>query len=587
MKNLLQTLLFLSYSVYLSGQINLEYDCNQYQNAEISEDSLDVLLSTFRENFSIEELHNTATKIYCLSVASNLQKGKAFALNKLGFYHYSLSEHMQALNALKEANEISERINYPKGKADYNCYMGLVNESLNHRDIALNHYTALESLGNKHNNKQWYGDAKVNIGSVHLNGGNYTDAIKYLNDGINILQNSKHEYGLGWAYAHLASVYKTLDNQDKAQQYYYKAYTAWESQNHGRGLCYLYGELGQFYSKSKRDSSYTYHEKAINCDQGIIPTVQYSSSNYHLGLLYREDGNLQTALEYFKKSFEYGDKNNLTEILDLTSMEMANIYEVLKMPQKQLKYLHLNEQYKRERLKQSNEEFANWLARDKEFRQLEIDNIKKDFDSKLQAKTNNLLKIGLVILILLTLILSYLLWHRLKTSKWLSKVNNQLNDNLATIQVQSEKLKQTNQQLNAKQSELSTQLINKLAIISNNQKAMESLKEKVKSLNLDPKVNSTLMKEIKSRHNQDLLDKVGKELADVNSSLFSTILKKHPSLTSNNLKLVSYIKMNLSNKEIADLQFISESSVKMAKNRLKKKLSLDAQDSLTAYIHGY
>jgi len=43
--------------------------------------------------------------------------------------------------------------------------------------------------------------------------------------------------------------------------------------------------------------------------------------------------------------------------------------------------------------------------------------------------------------------------------------------------------------------------------------------------------------------------------------------------------------MHLTNKEIADLLYISADSVKVAKNRLKKKLELNADMSLDFYIH--
>ena len=58
-----------------------------------------------------------------------------------------------------------------------------------------------------------------------------------------------------------------------------------------------------------------------------------------------------------------------------------------------------------------------------------------------------------------------------------------------------------------------------------------------------------------------------------------------PDITDNELKHCLYIKMNMSNKEISGLTNISPQSVKMARNRLKKKLGLGKDQSLKAFIH--
>ena len=59
---------------------------------------------------------------------------------------------------------------------------------------------------------------------------------------------------------------------------------------------------------------------------------------------------------------------------------------------------------------------------------------------------------------------------------------------------------------------------------------------------------------------------------------------KHPSLTSNDLKLCAYLRLNLSSKEIAPLFNISVKSVEVKRYRLRKKMNLEHDDSLTNYI---
>jgi len=62
------------------------------------------------------------------------------------------------------------------------------------------------------------------------------------------------------------------------------------------------------------------------------------------------------------------------------------------------------------------------------------------------------------------------------------------------------------------------------------------------------------------------------------------IKSTHPSLTSNDLKICAYLRLNLSSKEIAPLLNISVKSVEVKRYRLRKKLELDTKQSLIDYI---
>ena len=62
------------------------------------------------------------------------------------------------------------------------------------------------------------------------------------------------------------------------------------------------------------------------------------------------------------------------------------------------------------------------------------------------------------------------------------------------------------------------------------------------------------------------------------------IKDKHPVLTPNDLRLCAYLRLNLSSKEIAPLLNISPRSVEVKRYRLRKKMDLPHESSLTNYI---
>ncbi|MBR9914172.1 MAG: transcriptional regulator [Algicola sp.] len=70
----------------------------------------------------------------------------------------------------------------------------------------------------------------------------------------------------------------------------------------------------------------------------------------------------------------------------------------------------------------------------------------------------------------------------------------------------------------------------------------------------------------------------------VHDEFFKGLIEKYPDLTPKDLKICAYIKMNLSTKEIAPLMNISVRGVETHRYRLKKKLQLENDISLTTYL---
>lgn len=71
---------------------------------------------------------------------------------------------------------------------------------------------------------------------------------------------------------------------------------------------------------------------------------------------------------------------------------------------------------------------------------------------------------------------------------------------------------------------------------------------------------------------------------NVDKDFLKEIKREHPTLTSNDLRLCTYLRLNLSSKEIAPLLNISPRSVEVKRYRLRKKMGLSHESSLTDYI---
>ncbi len=77
---------------------------------------------------------------------------------------------------------------------------------------------------------------------------------------------------------------------------------------------------------------------------------------------------------------------------------------------------------------------------------------------------------------------------------------------------------------------------------------------------------------------------VMKNLKLSQEGFFSKLKRKYPALTPNDLRLCSYLRMNFTTKEIANLSNISTRAVEIARYRLRTKLNLSHDVNLTEYL---
>jgi DNA-binding CsgD family transcriptional regulator len=139
-----------------------------------------------------------------------------------------------------------------------------------------------------------------------------------------------------------------------------------------------------------------------------------------------------------------------------------------------------------------------------------------------------------------------------------------------------EKAKEEARQLQAQVTSTSVMLANKTDYLM-------QLQEKLKTS--DNNEYKRIAKEIKTNlteadHWADFI----KNFNLLHAHYVDNITKKHNDLTPNEVRLICFILSGLSNKEIAGIFSVEPESVKKARYRLKKKLNLSEEESLTFYL---
>ena len=120
----------------------------------------------------------------------------------------------------------------------------------------------------------------------------------------------------------------------------------------------------------------------------------------------------------------------------------------------------------------------------------------------------------------------------------------------------------------AKQSEM----IDNIRSILENESDVDKLKNEIKKA---IKINAV------NKHEWETFEN---NVNQIHNEFISGLSKKYPTLTSKDIKLCIYLKMNLSSKEIAPLMNISFRGVELHRYRLRKKLGLTQEENLYKFM---
>ncbi|HHB51756.1 MAG TPA: hypothetical protein ENK75_01735 [Saprospiraceae bacterium] len=85
----------------------------------------------------------------------------------------------------------------------------------------------------------------------------------------------------------------------------------------------------------------------------------------------------------------------------------------------------------------------------------------------------------------------------------------------------------------------------------------------------------------------DQAEDVQHKLVNTHKDFFNKLLKDFPELSKTELKILAYLSIGLSTKEIADVQYVSIEAIRKSRYRIRKKLNLEAKDSLENFILQY
>lgn len=344
--------------------------------------------------------------------------------------------------------------------------------------------------------------------------------------------------------------------------------------NMNKGVAYL---LMENYSKADY-----YLQEAIKASEESAELDDNFSAILYYGIFLQEQNKNTDALIYLNKAEKIQDQVNV----DLA--EKVLLFQGLSELHKQMQDFKKALQYRtmeitiRDSIKQrgiSEKAFA--LEYKNQILSLRHEKKIADLNSKLEREASrstlilSLSCLGLIVVI--SLFIAYRLNKRRQLSQILAK----------TERLEKERIKQEAELELFRKEE---KLIKANVKLSASQNEMQSLKVRINNhldQSHDPEFDELkrFVKQISSSEKRtEQLEYIDHVLNDSNNDFYRKLKNSHPNLTSDELRLATLIRSNLSSKELELVFNISNKSLMTKRYRMRKKIALQKTDSLEDYL---
>ena len=558
-----KTLLFISFYL-LSAQLNfaqdVEYKLLQDINKSIKDTArVNKLLKLVDSSFQndLEQANSLIREIKDLSQALNYKKGLNEYLNLKGKYHFYREEFDSSIYWYKKfakTNYVHKNIEY---EINTLSNIGLAYSSKNQLDSAYFYLNKSLEKSRKNNRTDAICNILNNLGLVLAKQNNLENSIEYFELAYDCALKNKKEVP-SEIVINLATLYAYTHNDSKGINIE-KLLKKSEKILSRNNLMSLYINLGSNYNNAQNAVlARKYLTKADS-----INRIYQSGSSAHIlhALAHTEllDGNKQKALSLLKtielKYTDYSEKAMLLKDLAKLNFELKNYntsrdyYEQLIVFKDSVFHTEIENTVLTAR---KNIEF---YRKESEIKDLELEK------NLLKSKRNK--ERTIVLLIVLLLIFSILLfWFNFKKEKTKRKLSEILVQNKnAKLLDFYDKIEQRNRVI--------TEIENAFADYKNSQDLQKNLQQDI----------------IDTLEIRGDLEVYNYYFEDQHKGFYDSLKNIAPDLTNNELRLCSLTKLRMSLKETANVLNLSVDAVKSGRYRLKKKLNLDADESLSDFLN--
>lgn len=329
----------------------------------------------------------------------------------------------------------------PKDLAEIYGKLALVNSYLGNYDKRMEYSLKAIKIYEEIGDEVLLGNAYGSLG-YSLRTRDLDKALLYMRKAIHLLEKNKDSVGLNPTYDNYGILQENVGNVDSAIYYYNLALNLKRNQNDSIGIPFALGHLAgahavkKEFEKSKAFLDEAYHIRTKRNDvYGIAETsVQYAD-------LYFSQGKYSEAAPWYKKSYEQAIANNYVHLAQYASSLLSECLEKTNQPNEAIKYLKISHDLKDSLLNEKSNKAMAQLEiqyetekKEKLLAEQEVMLTKE----QLRVKQRNYTLLGLGLVLIFILVLSYYIYKQQKFKQQKLIEENRLKDELAKITLQNQ-----------------------------------------------------------------------------------------------------------------------------------------------------
>lgn len=518
-------------------------------------------------------------------------QGGSYNYNNLAVIYKELKKVDSAIYFHNKSIEYATLANDTLGIGFNHLNIGMLNNDNKNPIAAMDHYqTALQVFENL-NNESLVVATKRRIGRAYSMLKDYESAVQIQKETLDYYSKRGSKNGLARVHIDIGEMQLKLDQFDSAKYHIDKSIELNAKHNYVKGLVNGYNLLGQYY-RGIRDylKAEEYYNRSLELSTGKFLGMEANNLK-GLAEISLKKKDYQKAIALAQQSLSKNDNsasvNNLAGTYELIYLG----YKGIGNESEALKYLELYNEQKEvnfgedQSLEIARIEYRNKLERERAMEREE--QRLKELAYEQELANERWMRIGAITISLLLMIIALSIYRGYKIKKAANVQLSEKNEKLKELRALESKASQ--EAIQSKERELATMAMSsheKNSILNDLNQKITFLENRM-SDELKPSLKE-MRKTIANSYSLDnSWDSFIHKFEDVHPQFFDRLKDENPVLTAEDLKLSAYLKIGMSNKEIANVTHLTLGSVKSKINRLKKKLEMGPEDSLRDYILKY
>ncbi len=517
--------------------------------------------------------------------------GGSYNYNNIAIIYTELKKIDSALYFHEKSLEYAKLAYDTMGIGFNHLNMAILHADNNDLVKSLFHFQQSLKIFEQQRNERMINALKRRMAAFYLRIKDYETALGLIEGVFDYYQERNSSTGLGGTHVTIGEIFMSMDQLDTALFHLNKGIEYYKPSGYAVGLAKAYVIKGKYFRlKGDFDSSIKSYEESLKYSKGAFKGMSMNALN-GMAKVYLELKNYPAAIRAALNGLDEGNYSASPGNMASSYETLYKSYKALGDHKKSLEYL---EKYNDEKDKIFDDDQMIKLARIEYQNQLEREEVERsvaEAEKDLLASQElarerwiGYTAMGAGVLILLIAVFVYRA-YRIKRS-----ANEQLNLKNAELQrLRESEQNLAEEALSARERELATMAMASLE--KNNLLAELSQKVSFLETRLSDDLKPSLKEMRKTISSSISLDNTWDSFIhrfeDVHPQFFGRLKSENPNLTINDLKLSAYLKIGMSNKEIANVTHLTVGSVKSGINRLKKKLNLGPDDSIRGYMLEY